>query len=78
MRRFGSAALDLAYVSAGRHDGCFSTHLKAWDLAAGMLMVKESGGYICDSQGTQDMLNAGSILAANDHLFDPLAKILVG
>jgi myo-inositol-1(or 4)-monophosphatase len=78
MRRFGSAALDLAYVAAGRLDGCFSTHLKAWDLAAGILIVKESGGYMCDQHGAQDMLNAGSILAANDHLFDPLSKILVG
>ena len=77
MRRFGSAALDLAYVAAGRFDGCFSTHLKAWDLAAGILMVKESGGYICDKHGGQDILNSGSVLATNDHLFDSLSKILL-
>jgi len=78
MRRFGSAALDLAYVAAGKFEACFAIHLKPWDLAAGILMVKESGGYVCDAKGGQDILNSGSVLAANDHLFNPLSKILVG
>ena len=78
MRRFGSAALDLAYVAAGKFEACFATNLKPWDLAAGILMVKESGGYICDVKGGQDILGSGSLLAANDHLFDPLSKILIG
>jgi myo-inositol-1(or 4)-monophosphatase len=78
MRRFGSAALDLAYVAAGKFEGCFATHLKAWDVAAGILMIKEAGGYVCDGKGGQDILNSGSVLAANDHLFDPLSKILIG
>ncbi|MDF3034247.1 MAG: inositol monophosphatase [Alphaproteobacteria bacterium] len=78
VRRFGSAALDLAYVAAGKFEGCFATHLKAWDVAAGILMVKEAGGYACDDRGGQDILNSGSVLAANDHLFDPLSKILIG
>lgn len=78
MRHFGSAALDLAYVAAGRFDGCFATNLKPWDLAAGILMVKEAGGYVCDRHGGQDILNSGSVLATNDHLFDPLSKILIG
>lgn len=78
MRRFGSAALDLAYVAAGKFEACFATNLKPWDLAAGILMVKESGGYICDAKGGQDILGSGSLLAANDHLFDPLSKILIG
>ena len=78
MRRFGSAALDLAYVAAGKFDGCFATNLKAWDLAAGILMVKESGGYLCDAKGGQTILDSGSVLAANDHLFEPLSKILIG
>lgn len=77
MRHFGSAALDLAYVAAGKFEACFATNLKAWDLAAGILMIKESGGYVCDVQGGQDILNSGTILAANDRLFDPLFKILV-
>lgn len=78
MRRFGSAALDLAYVAAGKFEGCFATGLKAWDVAAGILMVREAGGYVCDANGGQDILGSGSILAANDHLFDPLSKILIG
>lgn len=78
MRRFGSAALDLAYVAAGKFEGCYATHLKAWDVAAGMLMIKESGGYICDATGGQDILKSGNILAANDHLFETLSKHLLG
>lgn len=77
MRRFGSAALDLAYVAAGKLDGCFATNLKSWDLAAGILMVKEAGGYICDAKGGQDILDSGTVLATNDHLFESLSKILI-
>lgn len=77
MRRFGSAALDLAYVAAGKLDACFAINLKSWDLAAGILMVKEAGGYICDANGGQNILDSGTVLAANDHLFDPLSKILI-
>lgn len=78
MRRFGSAALDLAYVAAGKFDASFAANLKPWDLAAGILMVKESGGYVCDAKGGQDMLGSGSALVANDLLFDSLSKILIG
>jgi myo-inositol-1(or 4)-monophosphatase len=77
MRRFVSAALDLAYVAAGKFEGCYATHLQPWDLAAGLLMIKEAGGYICDAKGGQDILNSGTILAANDHLFESLSKILI-
>jgi myo-inositol-1(or 4)-monophosphatase len=41
-------------------------------------MVKESGGYVCDAKGTQNILDSGGVLAANDHLFEPLSKILIG
>jgi len=78
MRRFGSAALDLAYVASGRFEGAFMTHLKAWDIAAGILMVREAGGYVCDIKGKQNMLDSGTILAANDQLFDPLSDLLIG
>jgi myo-inositol-1(or 4)-monophosphatase len=77
MRRFGSAALDLAYVAAGKFDACFAINLKSWDLAAGILMVKESGGYVCDAKGGQNILDSGTVLAANDHLYEPLSKILL-
>lgn len=78
MRRLGSAALDLAYVAAGKFDASFATNLKAWDLAAGVLMVKESGGYVCDVKGGQNMLDSGTALVSNDLLFDSLSKILIG
>lgn len=78
MRSFGSAALNLAYVAAGKFDGYFTVNLKPWDMAAGILMVREAGGYICDLKGKPDVLESGTLLAANDYLFDPLSKILIG
>jgi myo-inositol-1(or 4)-monophosphatase len=65
VRRFGSAALDLAYVAAGRFDGFWERDLKAWDLAAGLLLVTEAGGRVTDAEGGEDMLTAGSICAGN-------------
>ncbi|MCR5874278.1 inositol monophosphatase [Phenylobacterium sp. J426] len=65
VRRFGSAALDLAWVAAGRYDGYWERDLKAWDLAAGVLMVTEAGGKVTDAEGGEDMLKAGSIVAGN-------------
>jgi myo-inositol-1(or 4)-monophosphatase len=65
VRRFGSAALDLAWVAAGRYDGYWERDLKPWDTAAGILMVTEAGGKVTDAEGGQDMLATGSIVAAN-------------
>jgi myo-inositol-1(or 4)-monophosphatase len=65
VRRFGSAALDLAYVAAGRFDGYWERDLKPWDMAAGVLMVTEAGGKVTDAEGGEDMLAQGSICAAN-------------
>ncbi|KIL99918.1 Inositol-1-monophosphatase [Paramagnetospirillum magnetotacticum MS-1] len=76
IRRFGSAALDLAYVAAGRCDGYWETGIKPWDIAAGIVLVKEAGGYVTDFQGGSKMLDNGEILAANDHLHQPLLKLL--
>lgn len=76
LRRHGAAALDLAYVAAGRLDGYFASDLSPWDLAAGLLMVKEAGGYVGDFQGGSDIIQLGNIIAANDHLFDQLMKVL--
>jgi myo-inositol-1(or 4)-monophosphatase len=76
IRRFGSAALDLAYVAAGRCDGYWETGIKPWDIAAGIVLVKESGGYVTDFQGGSKMMDNGEILAANDHLHQPLLKVL--
>ena len=65
VRRFGSAALDLAWVAAGRYDGYWERDLKPWDTAAGLLLVTEAGGKVSDAEGGQEMLKAGSIVAGN-------------
>jgi myo-inositol-1(or 4)-monophosphatase len=65
VRRFGSAALDLAWVAAGRFDGYWERDLNAWDLAAGLLLVTEAGGKATDADGGDESLKAGSIVAGN-------------
>jgi myo-inositol-1(or 4)-monophosphatase len=76
VRRPGSAALDLAYVAAGRFDGFWEFGLQPWDIAAGILLVREAGGYVTDMAGGSEMLKSGDVIAANDHLQAPLAKLL--
>ena len=65
IRRSGSAALDLAYVAAGRYDGYFEIGLKPWDLAAGVLLVHEAGGRYCDFAGRDGIPASGNIVAGN-------------
>ena len=65
VRRFGAAALDLAWVAAGRMDGLWERDLNAWDLAAGVLLVTEAGGKVTTAEGGEDVLTAGSVCAAN-------------
>jgi len=77
IRRFGSAALDLAYVAAGRFDGFWESGLSPWDVAAGILMVTEAGGFVTEINGGRNPLNGPDILAANSHLHRPLSKLLV-
>jgi myo-inositol-1(or 4)-monophosphatase len=76
IRRFGSAALDLAYVAAGRFDGFWEFGLKKWDVAAGILLVREAGGYVTEPSGGHDPLGMGNLLAANDHLHMKLGMLL--
>ena len=76
IRRFGSAALDLAYVAAGRYDGFWEYGLKPWDIAAGVLLVREAGGYVTEPDGGHDPIGTGNVLAANDHLHMPLGRLL--
>ena len=76
IRRMGSAALDLAYVAAGRYDGFWETGLNPWDAAAGIVLIREAGGYVTEIDGNHDPLRNRSILAANPHLHLSLGKVL--
>lgn len=76
IRRAGAAALDLAWVAAGRLDGYWERGLAAWDVAAGMLLVQEAGGFVSEIDGGRKPLTAGSILAANTSLHLPLGTAL--
>jgi myo-inositol-1(or 4)-monophosphatase len=76
IRILGSAALDLAYVAAGRFEGFFESHLKPWDMAAGVLLVAEAGGYVSTPDHKKNYLETGSIVAANDHLHHHLLSLL--
>ena len=76
VRRFGAAALDLAYVAAGRYDGFWERRLHAWDIAAGVVIIKEAGGFVepMDPQG--NLLEDGAVIAANADVFEPFAKLV--
>jgi myo-inositol-1(or 4)-monophosphatase len=76
LRRFGSAALDLAYVAAGRYDAFWEFGLSAWDVAAGIVLVREAGGFVTPLSGRGDPLGAPAILAANDQLHGPVGDML--
>ena len=78
MRRLGAASLDLAWVAAGRFDAFWERELKAWDIAAGILIVREAGGVVSDLDGRDRMLDNGHILAANEHLQRPMLDLLRG
>jgi myo-inositol-1(or 4)-monophosphatase len=76
VRRPGAAALDLAYVAAGRYDGFFEMGLSKWDMAAGALMIREAGGLVGDFDGEDGYMDSGRIVAANAKLFSPLLQML--
>jgi myo-inositol-1(or 4)-monophosphatase len=76
IRRAGSAALDLAYVAAGRLDGFWEFYLKPWDIAAGALLIKEAGGLITDMRGSDDYLDNGHVVTGSPRIFKELLKIL--
>ncbi|MES2337449.1 MAG: inositol monophosphatase family protein [Pseudomonadota bacterium] len=78
IRRFGSAALDLAWVAAGRYDAFWESGLKPWDVAAGYLLVKEAGGFVTDFRGTDRAVEKGEVLAANDQMHSRIHKLLAG
>jgi myo-inositol-1(or 4)-monophosphatase len=74
IRRFGAAALDLAWTAAGRYDGYWEFGIQPWDIAAGMLIVREAGGYATDSEGRD--LVTGTVVAANPHLHGKLLEVV--
>lgn len=76
VRRFGAAALDLAWLAAGRYDGFWESGLSAWDIAAGIIIVREAGGFVSDFEGKETMLHSGDVVAANTSLHKPLLKLL--
>jgi myo-inositol-1(or 4)-monophosphatase len=75
-RRFGSAALDLAYVACGRMDIYWERGLNSWDMAAGIVLVREAGGYISDADGGSDPIKTGSVACGNEVLYRDLVKLL--
>jgi myo-inositol-1(or 4)-monophosphatase len=76
IRSSGSAALDLAWLAAGRYDGLWELKLKPWDLAAGVIMVREAGGFVTDLDGGPTMFESGNVLAGNEFVHRSLMKML--
>lgn len=76
MRRCGSAALDLAYVAAGRLEGFWEFGLKPWDIAAGTLLVLEAGGLVTDMQGNNEFLDKGDVIAGNLKIHKQLLEVI--
>jgi myo-inositol-1(or 4)-monophosphatase len=78
VRRFGSAALDLAWVAAGRMDGFWEDGLDIWDTAAGVLLMREAGGFVSDYRGSDEMFKRGEYVAANGDIHSKLHKLIAG
>ena len=76
IRRQGAAALDLAYVAAGRLDGFFEIGLKPWDMAAGVVIVREAGGFVGDAAGGDRFMATGNIVAANSKVFRDMLRVI--
>ena len=76
IRKMGSAALDMAYVAAGRCDGFWQRNLNYWDIAAGIILVKEAGGFVTDFKGNNDFLKNKTILVNNSKISEEMVKIL--
>ncbi len=76
IRRMGAASLDLAYVAAGRYDGFWEMNLKPWDIAAGILLIQEAGGFVSDFRGGNSMLESGNVVCGSPKVFKPLLQIV--
>ena len=76
VRRWGAAALDFAYVAAGRYDGFWERELQPWDMAAGIILVREAGGLVQPIREGDDILASGSVICGNDGLYDSFCKTI--
>jgi myo-inositol-1(or 4)-monophosphatase len=76
LRRFGAASLDLAFIAAGRLDGYWERNLSPWDMAAGLLLVREAGGFVTDIEGGDAMFTQRNIVAGNDTILGELRALL--
>jgi myo-inositol-1(or 4)-monophosphatase len=76
IRRAGAAALDLAYVACGRLDGFWELKLQKWDMAAGILLIKEAGGLVCDIQGGETYFETGNVVTGNPKVLKSLLKTI--
>jgi len=76
LRRFGAAALDLAWVAAGRFDAFWERGLSPWDMAAGILMIREAGGFATDLDGADGFFSKRHIIAGNEFLHKALLEVL--
>jgi myo-inositol-1(or 4)-monophosphatase len=76
IRRAGSAALDLAWVASGRFDGFWEHGLSPWDMAAGLLLVREAGGFVTDPDGGDRIFETGSVVAGNQAIHKRLLSLI--
>jgi myo-inositol-1(or 4)-monophosphatase len=76
LRRFGAATLDLAWIAAGRFDAFWERDLSPWDMAAGILLIREAGGFVSDADGGEAILTKGSIVAGNETMHRELLRLL--
>ena len=76
VRRWGAASLDLAYVAAGRYEGYWEYDLNAWDIAAGIILVREAGGFVEPIREDQNILEDGHLIAGSGTMFEPFAKVI--
>ncbi len=78
VRRWGAAALDMAYVAAGRYDGFWERRLNPWDLAAGIVLVREAGGMVQPLNPAGNILEDGEVICGNEPIFNGFAKVIRG
>ncbi|WP_299354382.1 inositol monophosphatase family protein [uncultured Shimia sp.] len=76
VRRWGAASLDLAYVAAGRYEGFWERNLKPWDMGAGLVLVKEAGGFVQPLNPKGNILEDGEVICANEPIFDQFSKVI--